>query len=33
MKVVVELDHRRTATDAANYNVGRTSVGDWEYGL
>lgn len=33
MKVVVELDHRRTATDAAKYNVGGTSgKGEWEYG-
>lgn len=33
MKVVVELDHRRTETDAAKYNVGGTSkFGDWEYG-
>lgn len=33
MKVVLELDHRRTATDAAKYNVGGTSAfGDWEYG-
>lgn len=33
MKVVLELDHRRTATDAAKYNVGGTSeFGDWEYG-
>jgi len=33
LKVVVELDHRRTATDAAKYNVGGTSkFGDWEYG-
>jgi hypothetical protein len=33
LKVVVELDHRRTATDAAKYNVGGTSnLGDWEYG-
>jgi hypothetical protein len=31
MKVVVELDHRRTA-DAAKYNVGKPSgLGDWEY--
>jgi len=33
LKVVFELDHRRTATDAAKYNVGGTSkFGDWEYG-
>lgn len=33
LKVVVELDHRRTETDAAKYNVGGTSeFGDWEYG-
>ncbi|MDR6843799.1 hypothetical protein [Flavobacterium granuli] len=33
LKVVVELDHRRTATDADKYNVGGTSkFGDWEYG-
>ncbi len=33
LKVVVELDHRRTAIDAAKYNVGGTSeFGDWEYG-
>lgn len=33
LKVVVELDHRRTATDAAKYNVGGTSkLGTWEYG-
>lgn len=33
LKVVVELDHRRTATDATKYNVGGTSkLGDWEYG-
>jgi hypothetical protein len=33
MKVVVELDHRRTETDATKYNVGGTSkFGDWEYG-
>lgn len=33
MKVVVELDHRRTETDAAKYNVGGISkFGDWEYG-
>jgi len=33
LKVVVELDHRRDATDAAKYNVGETSkFGDWEYG-
>jgi hypothetical protein len=33
LKVVLELDHRRTATDAAKYNVGGTSkFGDWEYG-
>ena len=33
LKVVVELDHRRTETDAAKYNVGGTSaLGSWEYG-
>jgi len=33
LKVVFELDHRRTAADAAKYNVGGTSVkGSWEYG-
>jgi hypothetical protein len=33
LKVVLELDHRRTATDAAKYNVGGTSnFGDWEFG-
>lgn len=33
MKVVVELDHRRTETDAAKYNVGGSSrFGSWEYG-
>jgi len=33
LKVVVELDHRRTETDAAKYNVGGTSsLGAWEYG-
>ncbi|WP_366182507.1 hypothetical protein [Flavobacterium ovatum] len=33
LKVVVELDQRRTAVDAAKYNVGGTSkFGDWEYG-
>ncbi|MES2575778.1 MAG: hypothetical protein V4572_12605 [Bacteroidota bacterium] len=33
LKVVVELDHHRTAADAAKYNVGGTSVfGSWEYG-
>ncbi|WP_247237927.1 hypothetical protein [Telluribacter sp. SYSU D00476] len=33
LKVVMELDHRRTAADAAKYNVGGTSgFGDWEYG-
>ena len=27
------MDHRRTATDAAKYNVGGISkFGDWEYG-
>ena len=30
---VMELDHRRTAADAAKYNVGGTSdFGDWEFG-
>lgn len=33
LKVVVELDHHRTAADAAKYNVGGTSkLGGWEYG-
>ncbi|MDA6068576.1 DUF839 domain-containing protein [Flavobacterium sp. AC] len=33
LKVVVELDHRRTQADAAKYNVGGISkFGDWEYG-
>ena len=33
LKVVIELDHRRTAADAAKYNVGATSAfGSWEYG-
>ncbi len=33
LKVVMELDHRRQAPDAAKYNVGGTSkFGDWEYG-
>ena len=33
LKVVLELDQRRTATDAAKYNVGGTSAfGAWEYG-
>lgn len=33
LSVVVELDHRRTAADAAKYNVGGISkFGDWEYG-
>lgn len=33
IKPVVELDHRRTATDAAKYNVGGPSrLGSWEYG-
>jgi hypothetical protein len=32
-KKVIELDHRRTATDAAKYNVGGASrFGSWEYG-
>jgi hypothetical protein len=32
-KKVIELDHRRTATDAAKYNVGGASrFGAWEYG-
>jgi hypothetical protein len=32
-RVVVELDHRRTAANAAKYNVGGVSAfGDWEYG-
>ncbi|RIV25202.1 hypothetical protein DYU11_07780 [Fibrisoma montanum] len=33
MTKILELDHRRTAPDAAKYNVGGTSkFGDWEYG-
>ena len=33
LKVVLELDHRRTAADAAQYNVGGASkFGSWEYG-
>jgi hypothetical protein len=33
LKVAVELDHRRTAADAAKYNVGGASaLGSWEYG-
>jgi len=37
LKVVVELDHRRTATDAAKYNVATKDLdpskkGVWEYG-
>lgn len=33
LKVVLELDHRRTAVDADKYNVGGISAfGDWEYG-
>lgn len=33
LKKVFELDHRRTAADAAKYNVGGTSTkGSWEYG-
>ena len=33
LKKVFELDHRRTAPDAAKYNVGGTSAkGSWEYG-
>lgn len=33
LKKVFELDHHRTAADAAIYNVGGTSkFGDWEYG-
>ncbi|MGF7217777.1 hypothetical protein GGR92_003952 [Spirosoma lacussanchae] len=32
-KPVLELDHRRTASDAAKYNVGGSSrFGTWEYG-
>lgn len=32
-KKVIEVDQRRTAPDAAKYNVGGTSkFGDWEYG-
>ena len=33
LKKVIELDHRRTTTDASKYNVGGSSVkGGWEYG-
>lgn len=33
LKPVIELDHRRMATDAALYNVGGSSrFGSWEYG-
>jgi len=33
MKKVFELDHRRTASDAAKYNIGGASTfGSWEYG-
>lgn len=33
LKVVLELDHHRTAADAATYNVPTTSgLGKWEYG-
>ena len=33
LKKVFELDHRRTASDAAKYNVGGSSTfGSWEYG-
>jgi hypothetical protein len=33
MRPVFELDHRRTASDAAKYNVGGSSrFGSWEYG-
>lgn len=33
LKKVFELDHHRTAADAAKYNVGGTSIkGSWEYG-
>ncbi|MCC9016734.1 hypothetical protein [Flavobacterium lipolyticum] len=33
LKVVLELDHRRTQADAAKYNIGKLSkFGDWEYG-
>lgn len=33
VKVVMELDHRRTESDAATYNVGGPSrFGSWEYG-
>jgi hypothetical protein len=33
MKVAFELDHRRTTSDAAKYNVGGSSAfGSWEYG-
>jgi hypothetical protein len=32
-KIVVELDHRRTETDATKYNAsGISKKGDWEYG-
>lgn len=33
MRVVMELDHRRDAADAATFNVGaRSRFGSWEYG-
>ena len=33
LRVVMELDHRRDAADAAKYNVGgRSRYGAWEYG-
>ncbi len=34
LRVVMELDHRRTAVDAAKYNVGSAAArfGSWEYG-
>jgi hypothetical protein len=33
MTVVMELDHRRDAADAATFNVGgRSRFGSWEYG-
>jgi hypothetical protein len=33
LKKVIELDHRRTASDASKYNVGVNSTfGSWEYG-
>jgi hypothetical protein len=32
VKVVMELDHRRTETDAAYYGSASSSFGSWEYG-